>query len=182
MMEPASRTPEGKPNRYPLCGHEVRIEPSIPPGDAPCPNCGHLLWFDAQAWTESLMPHVPTVVLLDLQVRNKEAAIAALVDALIEAGLVVSATRNEIIATLLARERRCTTAIGGGIAIPHACHATIQSPVLAVGYSAKGVDFASLDGRPVQRVILLLCPDGQPGASLQALEKISRGIRKWRGE
>jgi two-component system alkaline phosphatase synthesis response regulator PhoP len=23
----------------------VRIEPSHPPGDAPCPNCGHLLWF-----------------------------------------------------------------------------------------------------------------------------------------
>lgn len=44
-MEPALRTPEGEPNRCPICGHRVRIEPSRPPGDATCPYCGHLLWF-----------------------------------------------------------------------------------------------------------------------------------------
>jgi hypothetical protein len=44
-MNPASRTPEGEPNQCPICGHEVRLEPSRPPGDAPCPYCGHLLWF-----------------------------------------------------------------------------------------------------------------------------------------
>lgn len=41
----SSRTPEGSPNRCPVCGAEVRIEPSRPSGDAPCPSCGHLLWF-----------------------------------------------------------------------------------------------------------------------------------------
>jgi len=51
-MEPASRTPEGDSNRCPLCGKELRIEPSRPPGDAPCPYCGHLLWFsDVQSET-----------------------------------------------------------------------------------------------------------------------------------
>lgn len=45
-MEPSSRTPEGQPNRCPVCGKDARVEPSIPPGDAPCPHCGHLLWFD----------------------------------------------------------------------------------------------------------------------------------------
>jgi len=44
-MLPSSRTPEGSPNRCPVCGNQVRIEPSTPPGDAPCPCCGHLLWF-----------------------------------------------------------------------------------------------------------------------------------------
>jgi hypothetical protein len=44
-MEPASRTPEGEPNRCPVCGKRVRIEPSRPSGDVPCPHCGHLLWF-----------------------------------------------------------------------------------------------------------------------------------------
>jgi acyl carrier protein len=41
----SSRTPEGAFNRCPLCASEVCIEPSQPAGDAPCPNCGHLLWF-----------------------------------------------------------------------------------------------------------------------------------------
>lgn len=41
----SSRTPEGYPNRCPLCGNVVCVEPSRPFGDAPCPCCGHLLWF-----------------------------------------------------------------------------------------------------------------------------------------
>ena len=45
-MEPSSRTPEGWANRCPVCGKDVCIEPSTPPGDAPCPHCGHLLWFE----------------------------------------------------------------------------------------------------------------------------------------
>jgi hypothetical protein len=41
----SSRTPEGLPNCCPVCHSEIRIEPSNPAGDAPCPRCGHLLWF-----------------------------------------------------------------------------------------------------------------------------------------
>jgi anti-anti-sigma factor len=41
----SSRTPEGRPNRCPVCGSDIVIEPSNPAGDAPCPACGHLLWF-----------------------------------------------------------------------------------------------------------------------------------------
>ena len=41
----SSRTPEGDRNRCPLCAHEIVIEPSAFFGDAPCPHCGHLLWF-----------------------------------------------------------------------------------------------------------------------------------------
>src|SRR5262245_11621993 len=49
MIPPvSSRTPEGLPNKCPLCGNELRIEPSNPPGDAPCPSCGHLLWFSGK--------------------------------------------------------------------------------------------------------------------------------------
>lgn len=45
IMVISSRTPEGSPNRCPVCGSSLKIEPSDPAGDAPCPNCGHLLWF-----------------------------------------------------------------------------------------------------------------------------------------
>lgn len=44
-MRVSSRTPEGEPNRCPVCGHRMLLEPSRPPGDAPCPACGSLLWF-----------------------------------------------------------------------------------------------------------------------------------------
>lgn len=62
-MQPASRTPEGEPNQCPICGKEVRLEPSRPPGDAPCPNCGHLLWFSSSACraTPSIDPPEHTI-------------------------------------------------------------------------------------------------------------------------
>ena len=41
----SSRTPEGFPNRCPVCANDVYIAPSEPTGDAPCPHCGALLWF-----------------------------------------------------------------------------------------------------------------------------------------
>ena len=41
----SSRTPEGEPNRCPVCHADIKVEPSLPFGDAPCPVCGHLLWF-----------------------------------------------------------------------------------------------------------------------------------------
>jgi acyl carrier protein len=45
QMVISSRTPEGSPNRYPVCGTRVWVEPSLFFGDAPCPACGQLLWF-----------------------------------------------------------------------------------------------------------------------------------------
>lgn len=44
-MTISSRTPEGLPNRCPLCRKDVVIEPSLLFGDATCPSCGQLLWF-----------------------------------------------------------------------------------------------------------------------------------------
>jgi acyl carrier protein len=41
----STRTPEGEPNHCPFCRSLICIEPSHPLGDAPCPKCGHLLWF-----------------------------------------------------------------------------------------------------------------------------------------
>lgn len=47
-MTIASRTPEGFPSECPLCGASFQIEFSHPGEDAPCPACGHLVWFSSQ--------------------------------------------------------------------------------------------------------------------------------------
>lgn len=41
----SSRTPEGEPQQCPIFDTLICIEPSLPPGDAPCPSSGTLLWF-----------------------------------------------------------------------------------------------------------------------------------------
>ena len=44
-MLPSSRTPEGDRGRCTVCRAIVRMEPSSPTRDAPCPCCGTLIWF-----------------------------------------------------------------------------------------------------------------------------------------
>lgn len=46
-MHISSRTPEGTPNYCPVCNQRCWVVPSQRTRDAPCPRCGHLLWFDA---------------------------------------------------------------------------------------------------------------------------------------
>src|SRR4051812_34499656 len=58
-MPIVSRTPDGWPNRCPICGAEWRIESSQPTGDAPCPVCGHLVWFD----TDNMRQRVESIVI-----------------------------------------------------------------------------------------------------------------------
>jgi anti-sigma B factor antagonist len=47
-MSISSRTPEGLPSRCPICGAVPNLELSEPAGDAPCPNCGCLVWHDGE--------------------------------------------------------------------------------------------------------------------------------------
>ena len=42
-----SSTTDGTPSSCSVCGKNVWIAPSDPPGDATCPHCGSLIWFDA---------------------------------------------------------------------------------------------------------------------------------------
>lgn len=37
--------PDGFSGRCPICQAIVSAEPSEPAGDAPCPKCGHLIWW-----------------------------------------------------------------------------------------------------------------------------------------
>lgn len=59
-MMPSSRTPEGDRGRCPICRAIVRIEPSLPTRDAPCPCCGSLIWFRRRR-KKKLVPsnHIP---------------------------------------------------------------------------------------------------------------------------
>jgi hypothetical protein len=61
----SSRTPEGDPNKCPVCGNEVCVEPSLWFGDAPCPSCGHLLWFFRTRRETYFIEHVAASLLRD---------------------------------------------------------------------------------------------------------------------
>ena len=77
----------------------------------------------------------------------------------------------------MARESLGSTAIGQGIAIPHAKSDCVERLVSAFGLSAKGVDFDSLDGEPAHIFFLLVAPQDSAGPHLKALARISRLLK-----
>jgi mannitol/fructose-specific phosphotransferase system IIA component (Ntr-type) len=72
------------------------------------------------------------------------------------------------------RESLGSTAIGQGIAIPHAKSECVSKLVGAFALSKKGVDFDSLDGEPVYIFFLLIAAQDSAGPHLKALARISR--------
>ncbi len=75
------------------------------------------------------------------------------------------------------REQAGTTAIGSGMAIPHARLAGLSRPRVALGLSPAGIDFAAPDGEPVRIVFLILTPAEQPDAQLALLADIGKTLR-----
>ncbi|MCM8795439.1 MAG: PTS sugar transporter subunit IIA [Candidatus Omnitrophica bacterium] len=116
-------------------------------------------------------------IIADIKSTKKEDVIKELVDALIEAGEIEKRIRNRLIEALMRRESLGSTAIGQGIAIPHAKCDGVAKLVAAFGLSKKGVDFDSLDGEPAYIFFLLVAPQDSAGPHLKALARISRLLK-----
>jgi mannitol/fructose-specific phosphotransferase system IIA component (Ntr-type) len=71
-----------------------------------------------------------------------------------------------------------STAIGGGVAVPHGVTDTVASVVGILGESAVGIPWPdSRDGRPVYRVCLVVLPEGPTVELLRTLERLVRQLR-----
>jgi len=82
-----------------------------------------------------------------------------------------------MVEVLLEREKLGSTGIGDGIAIPHGKLRGLDHLVIAFGRSREGIDFDSIDGKPVHIFFLLMAPESSTGQHLKALAKISRMLK-----
>jgi len=116
-------------------------------------------------------------IVTDLKSTKKEDVIKELVDALINSGEIDKRCRNKLIDSLMNRESLGSTAIGQGIAIPHAKSDCVDKLIAAFGLSKRGVDFDSLDGELAYIFFLLVAPQDSAGPHLKALARISRILK-----
>jgi Kef-type K+ transport system membrane component KefB/mannitol/fructose-specific phosphotransferase system IIA component (Ntr-type) len=84
---------------------------------------------------------------------------------------------NMVLAEVRRREKRLSTALGRGVAVPHARIAGLARPVCAVGVVPEGVIMDSPDGLPVRVFFLVLSPLEDDGAQLSVLADIARAAR-----
>jgi nitrogen PTS system EIIA component len=113
-----------------------------------------------------------------LKAQTRDEAIEELVVALAEAGAIPKRSATDIAKAIIARESQATTGIGKGIALPHAKIKGIKKPLATLGGSPEGLDFSSLDSKPVYSVILLLSSPENPDEHLQAMETIFRHVQR----
>jgi len=107
----------------------------------------------------------------------KKQALEEIVDKLIEARKIRKENKAKVLKVINERERKGSTGIGQGIAIPHARTDSVKDIVIGFGNSEKGVEFEALDGELVHIIFMMLVPKDSSGQYLKVLAKISRLLK-----
>lgn len=109
---------------------------------------------------------------LSLQAKGKKETLEELADLLARQRIIPD--REKLVSVLMERESLGSTGVGNGIAIPHAKTDLTKKIVIAFAKSDKGIEFDSLDGKPVYLVFLIIAPEGAHETYLRVLARISR--------
>ncbi len=115
---------------------------------------------------------------LDLQARTKGEALVEICRALERSSAVADPAAFE--KAVLDREQVMSTGIGLGIAVPHAKVASVKDFVVALGRTREGIDFQSLDGKPVHLVVLIAGPEDRQARYLQILASVTLRLKEER--
>jgi nitrogen PTS system EIIA component len=114
-------------------------------------------------------------IIEDLKARSKRGVLTELSEVFALGSVKVDA--KHMVDVLMEREKLGSTGIGDGIAIPHGKLKGLDTLLLSFGRSREGVDFESIDGKPVHLFFLLMAPESSTGQHLKALAKISRMLK-----
>lgn len=78
---------------------------------------------------------------------------------------------------LISREKLGSTALGDGVALPHACVAKVEEPTALFVRLSDGVSFDAQDERLVDLLFVLLVPEEGRASHMKLIARISRLLR-----
>jgi nitrogen PTS system EIIA component len=116
-------------------------------------------------------------VLLELPLGSKDEILEALVTHAIRCKALPKTRKEQVLASLIERESRGSTAFGKGVAVPHARIPGLQRAVGIVARSGEGADFRAIDGEPVHAFLVLISPESRSEEHLATLRWISQAAR-----
>ncbi|MBM4083865.1 MAG: PTS sugar transporter subunit IIA [Planctomycetes bacterium] len=111
-------------------------------------------------------------ILLNLTAKDKLDAIRQMA----KLAVTVAGIRDEaeLLRKILDRESIQSTAVGSGVAIPHARTNVVQGIVVCLGVSPEGVDYYAADGKPVHLIFFVAADEKSARNYLILLSKIAR--------
>ncbi len=111
-------------------------------------------------------------IIANLAGTNKGEVLREITDFLQKQGLIKD--KETLLNTLMEREKLGSTGIGENVAIPHGKSDELSQIITVFARSLNGVDFESLDQKPVHFVCMVVAPSNSTGQHLKALARISR--------
>ena len=111
-------------------------------------------------------------VIADLVGKNKLEVIQEMTSCLKQNNIIKD--DQALFTTLMEREKLGSTGIGENVAIPHGKSDELTQIITVFARSLGGVDFESLDQKPVHFVCMVIAPAHSTGQHLKALARISR--------
>jgi PTS system nitrogen regulatory IIA component len=114
-------------------------------------------------------------IIEDLVSSDKESTLDELSSFLKDKGMIPN--KETLQSALMEREALGSTGIGENVAIPHAKISAIDQIITVFGRSIKGIEFDSLDKKPVHFIYLVLAPMNSSGQHLKVLARISRLLK-----
>lgn len=117
----------------------------------------------------------PQTISLSLESTEKDALIGEMVGLLKKAEKISSA--EEALEAVIERERCMTTGIGKGFAIPHGKYPGVKNIAGALGIARQGVEFESMDGQPVEIIVLLVSHPKMAHLHLSAISLLTRTFK-----
>lgn len=118
----------------------------------------------------------PRYIKIPLQSDTKESIIRELIEVL--ASQNIFEDQEEVFKAVVEREKIMTTGVGREVAIPHCKKKGCNKFAIALGIHPEGIDFNSIDNKPVKIIFLLIGPEENPGMHIRLLSRISRLIAK----
>lgn len=109
--------------------------------------------------------------IVDLKGKTKQDVLQELVDVISTAPEVTD--KNDFFISIMKREKIMSTGIGIGLAVPHVKIDSVKDFIMAIGRKKEGIEFDSLDGKPVYLVIMIGANTEQRDDYLKVLAKIS---------
>jgi len=114
----------------------------------------------------------PEEILLDADVRDRSDALEVVAAAI---GSAHGLDPGPVFRALARREQAGSTALGEGLAIPHARIDGIARPLTLFMRTKLAIAFNAPDGKPVSRLLAILAPtDGAKDDHLQLLAMVAR--------
>lgn len=108
---------------------------------------------------------------LNVEASNKEEILKKVVELMNKNENITD--EGKYLELVMKREEEGSTGIGEEIAIPHGKGDSVSAPGLAAMVIPNGVDFESLDGKPVKLLFLIAAPNTKDNVHLEVLSRLS---------